>query len=133
MFGKKNNLSLIAVCCELREGLRDNYILNKSLKIGEFLSLPDFCLIKNNNENLKLTKGNNSVIFEIYEITESTLEKINRIKKFISVESFTNNNYQQIINTPYGKAITYFTEDVILEDDKIIFEYDYTDYCSYQN
>lgn len=133
MSEKKNKLLLIAICCELREGLRDNYILNKSLKIGEFLSLPDFYLIKNNNENLKLTKGNNSVIFEIYEITESTLEKINRIKNFISAESFTNDNYQQIINTPYGKAITYFTENVTLEDDKIIFEYDYTDYCSYQN
>ena len=76
--------SLLAVCCELREGLENNKWLKDCKKIGEFLSIPEFTLIKTTNENgkLGLKKGSSSVVFEVYEVSIIQLHNISELKGF---------------------------------------------------
>ena len=104
---KNKKTYYLAVCCELRETLKNNHLLKNSLKIGEFLSDTDYVLVDvfEINNNVELHNGNNSVIFEVYKVNLLTLLDINKLKSFYFVGSTNNENTKKIINTPYGKSI----------------------------
>ena len=126
---------LLAVCCELRTNLKNHYLIKDSLKIGDFLSNTEYFLVNSSdiNNSVELTNGTNSVFFEVYEVSFLTLQKINKLKNFYFVESNENSNVKKIINTPYGKAIIYLSNNKITDQNKIIKDYDYYDYHNYKN
>jgi gamma-glutamylcyclotransferase (GGCT)/AIG2-like uncharacterized protein YtfP len=128
---KTKNKIKIAVFCELREHLKNNHILKNCKKIGEFLSAPEFQLIKNSYNEAGLKNGNSSVIFEVYEINTLILEEISKLKAFYYVNYENNLNEKKLINTPYGKAIVYIDKHTKITNENTITDYDYVDYYSY--
>lgn len=126
---------LLAVYCELREGLKHHDLLKNCKKIGEFLSEPDYFLIKNHtiNSGISLKKGNRPVVFEVYEVNVLVMEKINKHKGYYMLNYKHNLNNKIIIETPYGKAITFINENTELINENIIKDYDYVDYFKYKN
>ena len=125
--------SLLAVCCELREGLENNKWLKDCKKIGEFLSIPEFTLIKTTNENgkLGLKKGSSSVVFEVYEVNIIQLHNISELKGFY-YDNYNKNIHDKIeIETPYGKAYTYLEKHTKITNENIIKDYDFSDYSKY--
>lgn len=132
---KNKKTYYLAVCCELRENLKNNHLLKNSLKIGEFLSDTDYVLVDvfEINNNVELHNGNNSVIFEVYKVSFLTLLDINKLKSFYFIGSINNENTKKIINTPYGKSIVYISTNKITEKSKLIKDYDYLDYHNYKN
>ena len=131
---KSNSTRLLAVFCELREGLKNHHILEKSIKVGDFLSSPEYCLIETLNplNNVALKYGNSSVVFEVYEVTIPVLEKISKLKGFYHLNYEQNLNNKKLINTPYGKALTY-VNNLNYISNNIIEDYDYVDYYKYKN
>lgn len=125
---------LIAVCCELRENLENHKILKNCKKIGEFLSAPEFTLIKINIENEKvgLKKGSNSVVFEVYQVHITKLNEISKIKGFYQHGYAINVHEKVEIDTPYGKATTFLEKNTKITNDNIIKDYDYKDYQLYK-
>jgi gamma-glutamylcyclotransferase (GGCT)/AIG2-like uncharacterized protein YtfP len=124
---------LLAVCCELRETLKNHKILKDCKKVGEFLSAPEFTLINVELENTKvgLKKGSNSVMFEVYEVNIAVLNKVSTLKGFYQHNYFINIHDKEKIDTPFGVAYTYLEKHTKITSGNIIKEYDYTDYLTY--
>ena len=133
MVNIKNFSRLLAVCCELREGLSQHKLLRNSKKIGEFLSNPEFTLISidDKNEKVGLKKGNNSVFFEVYEVNLSVLHDVSVLKKYYGDNYSLNFHKREEIQTPFGKAVTYFELKTEITKENIIEDYDYVDYLIY--
>lgn len=129
-----NYTRLVAVCCELRQGLEHDNILKNCKKVGEFLSKPEFTLIEifTKNSNVGLKKGNRSVIFEVYEVNVTKLDEISRIKCFYQYNYANNLNNKVLIDTPYGEAYVFFETKTEITKDNIIKDYDYVDYYIYR-
>ena len=124
---------LIAVFCELREGLPNHSLLDTSKKLGDFLSYPEYQLIKLSDIACKvgIKKGSKSVVFEVYQIDRKTLEKINLLKTYY-YEDYKNNLSEKIlIDTPYGKAYIYMDVHSRIKNENMIDDYDYYDYINY--
>jgi gamma-glutamylcyclotransferase (GGCT)/AIG2-like uncharacterized protein YtfP len=124
---------LLAVCCELREDLINHKILKDCKKVGEFLSAPEFTLINVEHDNTKvgLKKGSNSVVFEVYEINVTILDKVSTLKGFYQHNYNINIHDKAVIDTPFGVAYVYLEKNTKITSDNIIKEYDYTDYLTY--
>lgn len=130
LYKENNNKILLAVCCDLRETLKNHYFLKNSLKIGEFLSNTEYYLIKNTNKDVELRKGDNSVVFEVYEVNILILRKVEKLKGYYFLNCEKNLNTKQLINTPYGSSYVYINNNKINKD-TIIKNYDYVDYVTY--
>lgn len=122
------------------DSLRDNMIFNKKLercyKVGDFISLPKFCLMDvGATEPVLLNNFNMSVVMEVYEITKDVLETLDIYYGFVT-ESFQytdlNKNNRIEIETPYGVAYTYVNNQPINKG-KIIPFGDWKDYNEYSN
>lgn len=129
------NKEKLFVCIydSLREKLNiHSKILDSSKKIGEFQSLPEFALVKGNNEKepLLLNNYNQSVIFDVYEITEKDLEQLNKHYGYICINSEHNINNREKIITPFGEAYV-FINNQKLNSVKIIESGDWVDYSNY--
>lgn len=124
---------LVAVCCELREDLKNHKLLQNCKKIGEFLSAPEFTLIKINTEQEKvgLKKGSSSVVFEVYQVNVTKLDEISTLKGFYQHNYLINIHDKIAIETPYGKAYAYLEKHTKITNDNIIKDYDYKDYQLY--
>ena len=130
---KTKNIMLLAVCCELRDGLKNNHILKLSEKVGDFFSTPEYQLVRtlNNYDPVGLKKGNNSVVFEVYRVNTIILEEVSKLKSFYNIGYKHNFNEKKIIETPYGKAIAYFNVVTEITKQNKICDYDYLDYNNY--
>ena len=126
---------LLAVYCELREGLKYHDLLKNCKKVGEFLSEPDYFLMKNLtlNSGIALKKGNRPVVFEVYEVSVLTMSKISKHKGYYLINYKHNLNDKILIETPYGKAVTFIDKNTELKKENIIKDYDYVDYANYTN
>ena len=98
---------LVAVYGSLRKKQSNyEYYLSSSVYKGTFSTEPEYTLHSlTYYPGLKLN-GNTSVVMEVYEVDESTLETLNRLEGYRPNEKST--FYDRIeINTPWGKAFTY--------------------------
>jgi len=130
----ENKKQLLAVCCELRDGLVNNYYLKNSKKIGEYLSVPDYTLIEviSKNSMVGLKEGSNSVVFEVWEVNKKDFDKIDLLKGFYYQNYDRNVNNKINIITPYGYAFTYLDNLNKMTEVSILDDYDYSDYINYQ-
>lgn len=98
---------LVAVYGSLRKTMSNyQYYLSSSEYKGTFSTEPEYTLYSLSfYPGLKLN-GNTSVVMEVYEVDDYTLENLNRLEGYRSGEKST--FYDRIeINTPWGKAFTY--------------------------
>ena len=123
---------LIAVYDSLREGLVFNTTLEGSPKIGEFTTLPEFCLMDIGAEPVLLQNFNLSVVMEVYEITNELLKGIDIYYGFYYENYDLNENIRKKINTPYGEAYVYIN-NIIIKEAKIISSGDWKEYLEYRD
>jgi len=107
---------LVAVYGSLRSGMSNHhYHLSDSEYKGTFSTEPEYTLHSlTYYPGLKLN-GNHSVVMEVYEVDENTLNNLNRLEGYYPNEKAT--FYDRIeINTPWGKAFTYIYVNKLSED-----------------
>lgn len=98
---------LVSVYGSLRKKQSNyEYYLSSSIYKGTFSTEPEYTLHSLSfYPGLKLN-GNTSVVMEVYEVDEKTLETLNRLEGYRPGEK--SSFYDRIeINTPWGKAFTY--------------------------
>ena len=124
---------LLAVYDNLLKKCSKHDVLTNSTYLGSFESEPVFNMfdVGGGTEPFITELGSTSVKFEVYEVTPKILENVDSLQSYY--EGFPENSYmeREEINTPYGKAFTYFfTEDVdvCFKDATRIFSGDYYDY-----
>ena len=107
---------LVGVYGSLRKSMSNHqYYLSNSEYKGTFTTEPEYTLHSLSSfPGLKLN-GNTSVVMEVYEVNESTLETLNRLEGYRPNEKST--FYDRIeINTPWGKAFTYIYVNELSKD-----------------
>lgn len=111
-----NKKYLVSVYGSLRKKQSNyEYYLSSSVYKGTFSTEPEYTLHSlTYYPGLKLN-GNTSVVMEVYEVDESTLETLNRLEGYRPNEKST--FYDRIeINTPWGKAFTYIYVSELSKD-----------------
>lgn len=108
---------LVTIYGNMRIGGKDHGDLPKSAKLeGMFYSEPIYKLKKQLGDAALFEKGNTSVLFEVYQVNEKEVERIDLNLGYF--EEYDNNhisnyNYyiRKSIDTPFGKAFIYFYND----------------------
>ncbi len=98
-----------------REMSNHQYHLSSSVYKGTFTTEPEYTLHSlSYYPGLKLN-GNHSVVMEVYEVDEKTLETLDRLEGYRPGEKAS--FYDRIeINTPWGKAFTYIYVNELSKD-----------------
>lgn len=105
----KNDVNKVAVYGSLREGLHNYRVVSRSKKLGMFESLPQYSMYSvAGNFPALIDKGSTSIVMEVYEIDEKTLNSLDNLEGYISPGHTSNHYNRDIIDTPYGKAYIYF-------------------------
>jgi len=120
---------LVGVYGSLRSGMSNHqYYLSNSEYKGIFSTEPEYTLHSlSYYPGLKLN-GNTSVVMEVYEVDEETLNTLNRLEGYRPNEKST--FYDRIeINTPWGKAFTYIYVNELSKDSIV----ESGDWCEYKN
>lgn len=107
---------LVSVYGSLRKKQSNyEYYLSSSIYKGTFSTEPEYTLHSLSfYPGLKLN-GNTSVVMEVYEVDEKTLETLNRLEGYRPGEK--SSFYDRIeINTPWGKAFTYIYVNELSKD-----------------
>lgn len=107
---------LVAVYGSLRKKQSNyEYHLSSSEYKGTFTTEPKYTLHSlSYYPGLKLN-GNHSIVMEVYEVDEETLNKLNQLEGYRPNEEAT--FYDRIeINTPWGKAFTYIYVNPLSKD-----------------
>jgi len=127
---------LIAVYDSLRDDMSFNNKLETSYRVGDFISLPNFCLMDTGiNEPILLNNFNMSVVMEVYEVKKKILNELDYYYGFFSsnlLHNDLNRNNRIEINTPYGRAYTYINNQPINQGRVIPFG-DWKDYLHYSS
>jgi gamma-glutamylcyclotransferase (GGCT)/AIG2-like uncharacterized protein YtfP len=111
-----NKKYLVSVYGSLRKKQSNyEYHLSSSIYKGTFSTEPEYTLHSLScYPGLKLN-GNTSVVMEVYEVDENTLETLNRLEGYAPNREST--FYDRIeINTPWGKAFTYIYVNELSKD-----------------
>lgn len=107
---------LVAVYGSLRKKMGNHhYYLSNSDYKGTFTTEPEYTLHSlSHYPGLKLN-GNHSVVMEVYEVDENTLNSLNKLEGYYPGREST--FYDRIeINTPWGKAFTYIYVNPLSKD-----------------
>ena len=102
-----NKKYLVSVYGSLRAGMGNHsYYLSNSEYKGTFTTEPEYTLHSlSAYPGLKLN-GNHSIVMEVYEVDENTLNNLNVLEGYRPKDKAT--FYDRIeINTPWGKSFTY--------------------------
>lgn len=120
---------LVAVYGSLRKKQSNyEYYLSSSVYKGTFSTEPEYTLHSlSYYPGLKLN-GNTSVVMEVYEVDEETLNTVNRLEGYRPNEKST--FYDRIeINTPWGKAFTYIYVSELSKESIV----ESGDWCEFKN
>lgn len=125
-------------------GLYDDYrkdgCLNRMLNIvnckliGTYSTEPIYTMydIEDGDSCVVETEGNNSIKVEVWEVGETTLNKIERVYNYYpDFEEYQQDYKKQEVLTPFGKVLIYFTN---IEQSKkdIIISGDWIEYLNYK-
>jgi len=129
---------LVAIYDGFRKDMIQNALLDKNSLtfIGQFTSLPEYCLIdigkKGNllNEIVLLKDFNLSVVMDVFEVTEKLLDDFDEYYGYYYPNYDLNHNTRIKIKTPYGEAYLYIYNKK-LKGGKIISSGDVLDYTQY--
>ena len=110
------NKHLVGVYGSLRRGQSNHhYYLSESDYKGTFTTEPEYTLHSLSWYPGLKQNGNHSVVMEVYEVDEKTLETLNRLEGYRPGEKVS--FYDRIeINTPWGKAFTYIYVNELSKD-----------------
>lgn len=98
----------VAVYGTLRKGQSNNARLSDSKYIGSFESDPEYTMKSIHDSFPGIKKGgNSSIFFEVYEVSLKTLKSIDKLEGYVKLNDVKNYYNRRIIETPWGKAITY--------------------------
>ena len=120
---------LVAVYGSLRRGMSNHhYYLSESEYKGTFTTEPEYTLHSlSAYPGLKLN-GNTSVVMEVYEVDEDTLNSLNGLEGYCPGEKST--FYDRIeIDTPWGKAFTYIYVNELSKESIV----ESGDWCEFKN
>lgn len=139
-FGKKSQMEkkiLIGVYDDYRHGGCLNGVLNKaSCKlIGSYSTEPDYSMYDLGDKSLNCgvkVDGNNSIKVEVWEISESYLDKIERSYNYYSdFEEYPQDYSKKEVLSPFGKISMYFINEIKSED-KLVISGDWIEYLNYK-
>ena len=98
---------LVAVYGSLRKKMGNHsYYLSNSEYKGTFTTEPEYTLHSLSHYPGLKQNGNHSVVMEVYEVDENTLDNLNQLEGYYPGRKSTFYNRIEI-NTPWGKAFTY--------------------------
>lgn len=106
----KDKPLLVAVCDFLRENAnKNNFLSQKGKKLGEFITLPMFCLAETTfQEKITLLENCNlSVVMDVFEVNETLLDELDEYYGYFYNGCDENLNKRTKIETPYGDAYIY--------------------------
>jgi len=126
---------LVGFYGDYRQGTKEHAEISKvgmhTVFKGIYATEPEYALyqIKGASESA-LLKGNNSVVIEVYEISESTLEKLDIYHGFDKDSSRYEEQYylRREIESPFTKIYIYFWNEEIQDKDILIKDGDWVDY-----
>lgn len=123
---------LVACYGSLRRGMSNHqYYLSDSEYKGKFTTEPEYTLHSlSAYPGLKLN-GNHSVVMEVYEVDNKTLNNLNQLEGYYPGEKATFYDRTEI-NTPWGKAYTYIYVNQ-LPKESIVESGDWVDFKNKQN
>ena len=98
---------LVAVYGSIRKKMGNHsYYLSNSEYKGTFTTEPEYTLHSLSHYPGLKQNGNHSVVMEVYEVDENTLDNLNQLEGYYPGRKSTFYNRIEI-NTPWGKAFTY--------------------------
>lgn len=98
---------LVGVYGSLRKKMGNHsYYLSNSEYKGTFTTEPEYTLHSLSHYPGLKQNGNHSVVMEVYEVDENTLDSLNQLEGYYPGRKSTFYNRIEI-NTPWGKAFTY--------------------------
>lgn len=121
---KKN---LVGVYGSLRESLGNHYILKESKKVGQFDTDPIYSLYDLGYYPGLKEGGDTSVLIEVYEVNDETMQRLDRLEGFISPDNEKNLYNKKEIDSPFGKCFIYLYNAELPETSRIE-NGDWTDY-----
>lgn len=124
----------VAVYGTLRKkGSNFAIFLSNAEYLGRFTSEPKYTLysIRDGFPGLKL-KGNNSVIFEVYNVDVETRKQIDVLEGFVKPGESINHYEKKILMTPYGRAFYYVYNKSVKGLDEID-SGDWIEYIKFKN
>ena len=107
---------LVSVYGSLRKKQSNyEYHLSNSTYKGTFTTEPEYTMHSLSYYPALKQNGNHSIVMEVYEVDEKTLENLNRLEGYYPGEKST--FYDRIeIDTPWGKAFTYIYVNELSKD-----------------
>lgn len=107
---------LISAYGSLRKSMGNyQYYLSNAEFKGSFTTEPVYTLHSLGPFPGLKTEGNNSIVMEVYEVTEKELDRIDKLEGYDPNEKST--FYDRIeIDTPWGRAFTYIYVNPLSED-----------------
>ena len=107
---------LVAVYGSLRKKMGNHqYYLSNSEYKGTFTTEPEYTLHSLSHYPGLKQNGNHSVVMEVYEVDENTLDNLNQLEGYYPGRKATFYNRIEI-NTPWGKAFTYIYVNELSKD-----------------
>ena len=125
-------------------GIYDDYRKDGSLNIlftnmtckliGTYSTEPIYTMYSVDNEDSCVVKdnGNNSIKVEVWEIDETTLNKLERCYNYYpEFDEYPQDYKKEEVLTPFGKVSMYFINDIKSED-KLVISGDWIEYLNYK-
>lgn len=120
---------LVSVYGSLRKSMSNHsYYLSESDYKGTFTTEPEYTLHSLSHYPGLKQNGNHSVVMEVYEVDEDTLNNLNQLEGYYPGRKATFYNRIEI-NTPWGKAFTYIYVNELSKDSIV----ESGDWCKYKN
>jgi len=115
----ENDKYLVAVYGTLCKGGASCTLLTNSDYCGSFDSEPIYDMYSFGIYPVLIKDGSTSIRMEVYEVTQSVYNTIDRIKQIDESDNSLKDYNSELISTPYGEAITYFTNMKVSHKSKV--------------
>lgn len=128
----------VAVYGSLRKGLHNykSYLEDKKdVKfVGTFETDPVFTMIDLGSYPGVIPGGDTSIKMEVFDVTCPKIrEDLDQLEGFIEKDNPNNFYNRTIINTPFGKALTYYYNEELKPSHELVVNGDWYDYYNYTN
>ena len=98
---------LIAVYGSLRKGFYNHSIIEDSVYLGRFDSLPEYNMYDLGSYPGLTKNGETSIVLEVYRVDQKILSNVDRLEGYNILNEDRSHYIRNIIDTPYGNAYIY--------------------------